>query len=301
MGTDVCADMVYEAIKAGYRHLDGAAAYGNEKEVGQGIKRALDEGIVKREDLFVTTKLWNTFHHKEHVEMAFMRSLTDMGLDYVDLYLIHFPVSLKFVPFEQNYPPDWKYNEELGMIEDPVSYIETWKAMEELVDKKLVKSIGCSNIGTQLMREVLCIAKHKPAVLQVEMHPYLTQERLLRFCKEKGIAVTAFSPFGANSYVDIGFGKPEEMIIKLPLIAEIGKKHGKTPGQVLLRWAVQRGTIVIPKTSRVERLAENINIYDFTISDDDMKAISALDKHRRFNDPGYFGEAVFGLFYPIHD
>lgn len=166
------------------------------------------------------------------------------------------------------------------MVEDPVSYIETWKAMEELVPANLVKNIGACNIGTTLLREVCTQAKIKPAVLQVEMHPYNTQEKLVRFCREAGIQITAFSPLGSSSYLELGLEqKPEEMLINQSLIAEIGKKHNKSPGQVLIRWAVQRGTSVIPKTSKVERLRENIDIFDFNISSEDMKKISALNKN----------------------
>jgi diketogulonate reductase-like aldo/keto reductase len=161
---DVCADIVYNAIKVGYRCIDEAADYGNEKEAGQGIKRALDEGIVKREDLFVTSKLWQTFHKKEHVKMACKKTLEDLGLEYVDLYLIHFPIALKFVPIETRYPPGWKYDEESGMVEDPTPLAETWAAMEELVAEGLVKHIGLSNMGVGLIRDVCSYAKVKPAV-----------------------------------------------------------------------------------------------------------------------------------------
>ena len=158
IGKDVCADTVYNAIKAGYRCIDEAADYGNEKEAGQGIKKALDEGIVKREDLWVTSKLWNTYHRKEHVKLAVKKSLEDLGLEYLDLYLIHFPIALKFVPFEKRYPPEWFHDPEAAdkrMEEDLVPYRETWEAMEELVNEGLVKNIGACNIGTSMLRDVL--------------------------------------------------------------------------------------------------------------------------------------------------
>lgn len=151
MPKDVCADVVYNAIEAGYRLLDGACDYGNEAEVGEGIRRAIEAGLVKREDLCVLSKLWNTFHRPEHVELACRKSLADLGLDYLDVYLIHFPIALKFVPVEHRYPPEWNYepkDESPCMIPDDtgVTYQQTWHAMEELVGLGLVKDIGCSNI-----------------------------------------------------------------------------------------------------------------------------------------------------------
>jgi diketogulonate reductase-like aldo/keto reductase len=200
---DKCEQVVSEAItKAGYRLLDSACDYGNEVEVGLGIKKALAEGSVKREDLWVTSKLWNTYHRKEHVKAACLKSLQDLGLDYLDLYLIHFPIPLKFVPFEERYPPGWNYlADKAGMVGDPVSLAETWAAMEDLVREGLVRNIGVSNMGTSQIRDLLTYAKIKPTVLQIEAHPYLVQEKLVRFARSQGIAVTAFSNLGAGSYV----------------------------------------------------------------------------------------------------
>ena len=166
---------MYDAIQSGYRLLDAASDYGNEQEVGLGIKKALADGLVTREQLWVTSKLWNTYHRKEHVRAACLRSLKDLGVDYLDLYLIHFPIALKFVPFEERYPAGWNYlADKAGMEEDSVAYEETWRAMESLVREGLVRNIGVCNIGTTLLRDVLNYATIKPSVLQIEMHPYLT-------------------------------------------------------------------------------------------------------------------------------
>lgn len=162
------ADTVYSAIKSGYRCIDEACDYGNEKECGQGIKKAIDEGLVTRKDLWVTSKLWNTYHRKEHVKMACKRTLEDLGVEYLDLYLIHFPISLKFVPFETRYPPEWFHDPngaDPRMEEDLVPMQETWEAMEELVSEGLVKNIGVCNMNCALLREILCYAKVKPSVL----------------------------------------------------------------------------------------------------------------------------------------
>lgn len=215
---DVCPEIVYNAIKAGYRLLDGACDYGNEVEVGQGLKRAIDEGIVKREDVFITSKLWNTYHRKEHVRAACVKTLKDMGLEYLDLYLIHFPIALKYVPFEERYPPEWMYSDEKNttpkMTEDTgVSYRETYEAMQELVNEGLVRNIGCSNVGVAMLREVMCYAKVKPAVLQVELHPRLVQKNLIRYCKENKIQVTGYSSFASNSYVELGMATAEESLL----------------------------------------------------------------------------------------
>lgn len=172
---DVCAETVFNAIKAGYRLLDGACDYGNEKEVGEGIKRAITEGIVKREDLFVVSKLWNTFHAADKVEMACKKTLADLQLEYLDLYLIHFPIAQKFVAIESQYPPEWVHPEDKKMVLDnETRYEDTWHAMEALVNNKMARNIGCCNINTNKINDVLKYAKIKPSVLQVELHPFLT-------------------------------------------------------------------------------------------------------------------------------
>ncbi len=296
--------MVQEAIEAGYRHLDGACDYGNEAACGDGLRRSLERGSVKRSDIWVTSKLWNTFHRPEHVEAACRKSLADWQLDYFDLYLIHFPISLAYVPIEQRYPPGWFFDParaQDGMKIDPVPIIETWRALEKLVDQGLVRHIGVSNFGCSLLRDLLSQARIRPAVLQIESHPYLVQSKLVRYCREESVAVTAFSPLGAGSYVPLGMATSEQSVLNEPRVVALAKKHGKTPAQIVLRWGVQRGTAVIPKTSRPERLRENIDIFSFELSDEEMKQIGSLDRHQRFNDPGVFCEHAFHTFFPIYE
>jgi D-xylose reductase len=177
----------------------------------------------------------------------------------------------------------------------------TWAAMEELVDAGLVRRIGVCNYGVGLVRDLLASARIPPAVLQVEMHPLLIQEKLLRFCLESGISVTAFSPLGAPSYVPLGMAAEADSLLAHPTITRIAAEAGRTPAQVLLRWGVQRGTAVIPKTSRPERLAENLSIFDFSLSAAQMAAVAALDRGQRFNDPGVFCERAFNTFFPIYE
>lgn len=300
----LAAAMVEEAIRIGYRHLDSACDYGNEPEVGAGLRAALAAGVCRRDEVWVTSKLWNTYHEPRHVRPALERTLADLGLDRLDLYLVHFPIALRYVPFEERYPPGW--------IHDPaatpprmelaaVPLADTWGAMEDLVAAGLVERIGVCNVGTAQLRDLLASARIPPAVLQVELHPLLAQESLLRFCREEGIAVTAFSPLGAPSYVPLGMARPEQSLLSHPLIVETARTVGRSPAQVLLRWGVQRGTSVIPKTSRRERLAENLRILDFTLPPGSMEAITALDRRVRFNDPGVFCEKAFGRFCPIYE
>jgi D-xylose reductase len=298
------ATLVHEALRVGYRHLDCACDYGNEAEVGAGLSAALRAGVCRREDVWVTSKLWNTYHAKEHVRPAVERTLQDLQLDYLDLYLIHFPIAQAYIPFEERYPPGWLRDPDApraGMEFARVPLSETWAAMEQLVTAGLVRHIGVCNYGTALLRDLLNYATIRPAVLQVEMHPYLTQEKLLRFCQENDIAVTAFSPLGALSYLSLGMADAGESVLEQPAVIGAAKRHNKTPAQVALRWGVQRGTAVVPKTSRPERLAENLNIFDFELSADEMLAISALNRDRRFNDPGVFAEAAFHTFCPIYE
>lgn len=298
------ADVVRQAIQIGYRHFDCAADYGNEAEVGQGLRRALDDRLVARDDLWVTSKLWNTYHRPEHVELACQRSLQDLQLDVLDLYLIHFPISLAYVPFEERYPPGWFYNpedENPVMKPAPVPIQETWQAMESLVRKGLVRNIGISNFGTSLIRDLLSYADIRPTVLQIESHPYLTQSKLLRYCQSESIAVTAFSPFGAPSYVPLGMATASDSVLEHPEIRKIARECNRTPAQVVLRWGVQRGTAVIPKSRNPARLAENLKVFDFALSNEQMAAIQGLDRHQRFNDPGAFCESAFGCFFPIYE
>jgi D-xylose reductase len=297
-------DLVEQAIRVGYRHLDSACDYGNEPEVGAGISRALRAGLCRRNDLWVTGKLWNTYHAPQHVRPACERSLADLGLDHLDLYLVHFPIPLEFVPFETRYPPGWLFDPtsaEPRMKPARVPLAETWGAMETLVDAGLVRQIGVCNYGVALLRDLLATARIPPAVLQVELHPLLAQAKLLRFCREAGIAVTAFSPLGASSYVPLGMAAESDSILSHPLILEIARECGRTPAQVLLRWGVQRGTAVIPKTSQLERLAENLTVFDFSLSPQQRQAIDGLDEGRRFNDPGVFCERAFNTFCPIYE
>lgn len=297
-------DLIREAIQVGYRHLDSACDYGNEQEVGTGIRAALDDKLCRREDLWVTSKLWNTYHAREHVRPALERTLRDLGLDTLDLYLIHFPIAQKFVPFEKRYPPEWLYDPEAAeprIVPAAVPISETWRAMEECKSAGLARHIGVSNFNCQLLRDLLSYCEVRPATLQVESHPYLTQEKLLRLTQQEDIAYVAFSPLGAQSYFSLGMAREEESVMEESVIHEIANRHGKTPAQVLLRWGVQRGTAVIPKTSRPQRLRENLDIFDFELAPDDMTAISALNRNRRFNDPGDFCEPAFNTFFPIYE
>jgi D-xylose reductase len=295
---------VEEAIRVGYRHIDSACDYGNEVEAGQGIRAALAKGLCRRDDLWVTSKLWNTYHEPQYVRPAVERTLHDLGLDSLDLYLVHFPIALKYVPFETRYPPEWTHDpaaNEPRMEPIAVPLADTWRAMEGLVSAGLVRRIGLCNSSVALIRDLLAAARIPPAVLQVELHPFLTQEKLLRFCREASIAVTAFSPLGAPSYVPLGMATAAESVLEHPVVTGIAVAIGCTPAQVVLRWGMQRGTAVIPKTSRPERLRENLAACEFTLSAEQMQAISSLDRGRRFNDPGDFCERAFGTFFPIYE
>ena len=173
--------------------------------------------------------------------------------------------------------------------------------MEKLVDDGLVKNIGVCNFGVSLLRDLSSYARIQPAVLQVELHPYLTQSKLVRYCRDSKIAVTGFSPLGAQSYFSLNMAEQDESVLNNPVVTDIAAKHGRTPAQIALRWGVQRGTSVVPKTSNRDRLRENLAVFDFALAAEEMTAIEALDRGRRFNDPGHFAEAAFNTFLPIYE
>jgi len=296
--------LVQEAIRLGYRHLDCACDYGNEAEVGAGLAAAVRAGLCRREDLWVTSKLWNTYHEPKHVRAACERSLRDLRLDVLDLYLVHFPIALAFVPFEERYPPEWIFDPKAAhpaMKPIHVPYADTWGAMEDLQRAGLVKRIGVCNLTISLLRDLLSSCSIRPAVHQMELHPYLAQPRQLRYCEQEKIAVTAFSPLGAPSYVPLGMASAGESVLVDPIVTAIASVHGRTAAQTVLRWGVQRGCAVIPKTGNPTRLQENVALFDFELSRAEMDAISALDRNRRYNDPGYFCEKAFNTFFPIFD
>jgi D-xylose reductase len=298
------AEAVYNAIKNGYRHLDSAADYGNEQQVGEGIARALKDGLCSREDLWITSKLWNTFHRKEYVQQACEKSLSDLGLDYFDLYLIHFPIALQYVDINDRYPPEWIFNpqdDNPTMELDSVPLSETWAAMESLVENQLARQIGVCNYSAVLLHDLMSYARIKPAMLQIESHPYLTQDALIRTAQSYNIAVTAFSPLGALSYVSLDMASKGDSVLTETVVIKAAERASVTPAQVVLRWGLQRGIAVIPKTSKPERLVENLSLSDFNLTDEEMDAISGLNQNRRFNDPGKFCESAFGTFHSIYD
>jgi D-xylose reductase len=208
------------------------------------------------------------------------------------------------VPFEERYPPEWLYDPDADQPAMKLSHVplaDTWGAMEELVHQGLVKRIGVCNYNSGLLHDLMSYATIKPAELQIESHPYLTQESLIRLANSYGMEVTAFSPFGALSYIELDMAQAEESVLAQAAIVKAAQTHQKTPAQIVLRWGVQRGCSVITKTTKPERLQENLQVFDFTLSDAEMTAISALNKNRRFNDPGVFCESAFNTFYPIYD
>jgi D-xylose reductase len=267
--------------------------YGNEVESGQGVARAIKEGIVKREELFLVSKLWNSFHDQERVEPICKKQLEDWGIDYFDLYIVHFPISLKYVDPSVRYPPGFTYDGK-NVVPGNATIQETWQAMEKLVGKGMANSIGISNMNGQLIMDILRYAKIVPATLQIEHHPYLAQEALVKFAQSEGIAVTAYSSFGPQSFLELEMKRAKDtpLLFENQTIKKIGEKHGKTPAQVLLRWATQRDVAVIPKSNKQGRLAQNLDVTSWSLDKSELDAVSGLDQNLRFNDPLNVGGSV---------
>lgn len=240
-------DAVLTAIEAGYRHIDTASFYGNEKGVGEAVRVS----EVPRESLFITTKVWNDDLGYEETLRAFEVSMDNLGLDYLDLYLIHWPIEGR--------------------------YTEAWKALEKLYDEGRVKAIGVSNFHQQHLEDIFAMCRIKPMLNQLEYHPHLAQKEMHAFCRAHDIQLEAWAPLKRGG------------LFEEPVIQELVEKHGKTPAQIILRWDIQNGVSTIPKSITPSRIRENIDIFDFELSDADMKKIDSLDSNQRMGkDPDNF-------------
>ena len=251
---------IYDCIKAGFRLIDTALVYENEAQVGLGIKKALEDGLVKRSDLFVVTKLWISQRHE--AEKALKSQLADLQLDYVDLYLLHWPI-----PYCDN-----------GKWDFSIPMYKVWESMENLVQLGLTKAIGISNMNVQMMLDMMCYAKIMPVVNQFEINPYFTNEEVRKCCKALGIAVMAYNSLHKGTYLK----KVQEDLFTDELILALGQKYGRTPAQVVLNWAMAQEIIVIPKSSHLERAKENLESMNFRLEDADVQCISGLNRNKRY-------------------
>jgi len=268
---------VVSAVKdAGYRHIDCAHVYQNEHEVGDALKHLFDTGVVKREEIFITSKLWNTFHAPTAVPGALETTLKNLKLDYLDLYLIHWPQG-----FKENTTELWPRDASGKTQFSDVDYVDTYKAMLKLKDAGKVKSIGVSNFNIEQLDRIIKETNVVPAVNQIESHPYLPQKELIEYSKKKGIIITAYSPLGTPDR-PWAEGSTEPVLMSDPILPEIAKKYNKTVAQVLIKFHVQRGLSVIPKSVTPARIQQNIQVLDFELSPEDLNTLQSMKTTNRY-------------------
>ncbi|CAH1175845.1 unnamed protein product [Phaedon cochleariae] len=266
---------VKDAIDAGYRHIDCAHYYQNEAEVGAAIKEKIQSGVVKRADLFVTSKLWSTFLKPDLVEPNLRLILSHLGLDYLDLFLIHWPCALKEGGALLPKRPDHDVLSEFSNVD----YIDTWKELERLQKLGLTRSIGVSNFNKRQIERIIDNGTIVPATNQVECHPYLNQKKLIAFCKSKGIVITAYSPLGSP---DRPWAQPGDPILtEEPKIKALATKYNKSSAQIILRYLIQLGVVVIPKSVNRARIVQNINVFDFELSTEDVAIMDTFNCNGR--------------------
>lgn len=271
---------VFWAIEAGYRHIDCAAIYQNEREVGQGIADALAAGLVKREELFITSKLWNSSHRFEDVPVAIHKTLSDLRLDYLDLYLVHWPVAFKSgVGFAKNREEYYTYQD--------VPLAQTWEAMQALKEGGLTKHIGVSNFNQVKLLEIINTGGQQPEMNQIELHPFLPQNGLVDFCKNKGILVTAYSPLGSPDS-RAARHQHDPKLLDNPVVIALAAKHRVTAGQVLIAWSLTRDIAVIPKSVNQERIVQNLVAKNIQFEERDLLSLREIGTQHRFVDGSIF-------------
>jgi alcohol dehydrogenase (NADP+) len=266
---------VKEALKIGYRHIDCALIYGNEAEIGKALSESIAEGVVTRKELWITSKLWNDSHAPEDVKPALDKTLKDLQLDYLDLYLIHWPVVHKKGVIFPNSAEGFVALEDM-----PIA--NTWKAMEELVDIGLCNHIGVSNFSIKKLQSLLDVARIRPEMNQIELHPYLQQEEMLNYCQAERIHLTAYSPLGSNDRPEELKAMDEPVLLDDSHIADIAGSLATTSAQVLISWAVHRSTAVIPKSSHAQRLQQNLDSENVVLGEQEMAEIASLERNRRY-------------------
>ncbi len=265
---------VQEAVRIGYRHIDCAAIYGNEAEIGKALEEIMQTGLVKRDELWITSKLWNNAHAREEVSIALKKTLADLRLDYLDLYLIHWPVATRpDVIFPR------KADDFFSLAEMPLN--ETWAGMEDCVESGLTKHIGVSNFSIKKIEE-LSSEKIRPEVNQIELHPYLQQEEMLNYCKKHNIYLTAYSPLGSGDRPEAMKAANEPSLLENSTVVHIAQAQGCKAAQVLLKWAIQRGTSVIPKSTNPDRLAENLDAANLKLGNQEMAELAKLERGFRY-------------------
>lgn len=265
-------EVTLNALEMGYRHIDCASMYGNEAQIGEALAEAFEQGIVARSDLWVTSKLWNDAHHPENVRPALERTLKDLRLDYLDLYLMHWPIA-----HAAGVVRPTRASEQVSLRDLPLA--TTWAALEKCAEAGLARHVGVANFSIPKLEDLLAHCRIKPVMNQVESHPYLQQAPLLSFCRQHGIHMTAYAPLGSG---DRATAKPTDPVLMTdPALAEVARQLGASSAQVLIAWAMQRGTAVIPKSASPVHMKQNFDAQDIVLSAAQMDAIAGMERHHR--------------------
>lgn len=290
---DLLYNAILYALQCGYRHIDTASIYGNEAIIGKALATAFQQKILKREDLFITSKLWNDAHHPENVEAALKASLEKLQLNYLDLYLIHWPVAFKNGVSMPSGAEDY-----INLKDLPNE--TTWKAMERVNKIGLTKHIGVSNFSEKKLHQLLKNCEITPQVNQVELHPLLQQENLLSFCKHNNIVVTAYSPLGSGDRIPQMKAQQEPNLFEIELLNQLAVKYNTTVGNILIAWHINNDVVVIPKATSNHHIEDNFKAQHLALEKDDLEAIKSLNKNYRFI-TGKFFEMPEKGYYSIYD